>query len=103
MAAHELRRYDLETETWKVIKPPGLRSLGSFNFEQVYFDEMSAFVNALRGLAPYPKTWSEDRHLSDVLVAAEESWKRRAWVNVGDVEKTYDGRSWVETESAAGN
>jgi hypothetical protein len=95
MAAHELRRFDLETDTWKVMKPPGLRSLGSFNFEQVYFDEMRAFTDALKGLAPYPKTWSEDRHLSDVLVAAEESWKRRGWVNVCDVEKTYDGRSWV--------
>jgi predicted dehydrogenase len=96
MAAHELRRFDLETDTWKIMKPPGLRSLGSFNFEQVYFDEMRAFTDALRGTAPYPKTWSDDRHLSDVLVAAEESWKRRAWVDIKDVETTYDGRSWVK-------
>ena len=84
------------------MKPPGLRSLGSFNFEQVYFDEMRAFIDALLGSAPYPKTWSEDRHLSDVLVAAEESWKRRGWVNVSDVEKTYDGRSWVQDQSTLG-
>ena len=51
-------------------------SLGSFNFEQVYFDEMRAFLDALRGVGPYPKTWSDDRHLSDVLVAAEESWEK---------------------------
>ena len=95
MVTHELRRYDLETDNWKIIKPPGLRSLGSFNFEQIYFDEMQAFVNALEGRAKYPKTWADDRHLSDVLVAAEQSWKRRAWVTVKEVENTYDGRSWV--------
>jgi len=95
MAAHELRRFDLEKDTWKIIKPPGLRSLGSFNFEQVYFDEMRAFRDALKGTAPYPKSWSDDRHLSDVLVAAEESWKRRAWVDVSEMEKTYDGRCWI--------
>jgi predicted dehydrogenase len=95
MAAHELRRYDLKTDTWKILKPPGIRSLGSFNFEQVYSNEMSAFVEALKGRAPYPKTWAEDRHLSDVLVAAELSWNERKWIDVSDVEKTYDGRSWV--------
>jgi hypothetical protein len=58
------------------MKPPGLRSLGSFNFEQVYFDEMRAFI--------------------------EESGKRREWVNVSDVETTYDGRSWVQDRAALG-
>jgi predicted dehydrogenase len=99
MAAHELRRYELETDSWKIMKPPGLRSLGSFNFEQVYFDEMRSLFDALQGRAPFPKTWAEDRHLSDVLVAAEESWKRRAWVNVSEVEKTYDGQSWIPKKS----
>jgi len=102
MAAHELRRYDLKADTWKMLKPPGIRSLGSFNFEQVYSDEMRAFVDALRGRKAYPKTWAEDRHLSDVLVAAELSWKERRWINVSDVEKTYDGRSWIPGYSAAG-
>ncbi len=102
MAAHELRRYDLKADTWKILKPPGLRSLGSFNFEQVYFDEMRAFVDALQGRAEYPKTWAEDRHLSDVLVAAEMSWKERSWIDVSSVEKTYDGRSWVRDQSTEG-
>jgi predicted dehydrogenase len=95
MVNHELRRYDLETDSWKIIKPPGLRSLGSFDFEQIYFNEMRAFADALAGRAPFPKTWADDRHLSDVLVAAEQSWKERGWVTVKEVEKTYDGRSWV--------
>lgn len=95
MAAHELRRYDLESDTWKIMKPPGLRSLGSFNFEQIYLDEMKAFLDALEGRKAYPKSWADDRHLSDVLVAAEASWKRRAWIRVADVAEAYDGRSWV--------
>ena len=95
MAAHELRRFDLESDTWKILKPPGIRSLGSFNFEQVYFDEMRALIDALQGNAAYPKSWDDDRHLSDVLAAAEESWKRRAWVNISEIAASYDGRSWI--------
>ena len=91
MTAHELRRYDLATDTWKVLKPPGLRSLGSFDFEQTYLAEMRAFVDAVAGRKPFPKTWPEERHLSDVLYAAEESDRRRAWVEVADVADAYDG------------
>ena len=28
MSVHELRRYDLDTDSWRLLKPPGLRSLG---------------------------------------------------------------------------
>lgn len=42
------------------------------SWEPVYQEEMRAFVAALQG-APYPKTWADDRHLYDVLLAAEES------------------------------
>jgi predicted dehydrogenase len=95
MATHELRRYDLETDSWRFLKPPGIRSLGSFDFEQIYFAEIKSFIDALEGRSIYPKSWAEDRHLSNVLYAAEESWRRRSWVTVTDVENAYDGRSWT--------
>lgn len=91
MSAHELRRYDLASDSWKILKAPGLRSLGSFDFEQTYLAEMRAFVDALEGRREFPKTWSDERHLSDVLYAAEESHRRRAWVTVADVQSSYDG------------
>jgi predicted dehydrogenase len=95
MAAHELHRYDLEGATWKHIKPPGTRALSSFYYEHVYTDEITAYVAALEGTAIYPKTWTEDRHLSNILFAAEESWRRKTWVTVAEVESLYDGQSWV--------
>jgi len=95
MSVHELRRYDLDTDSWRLLKPPGLRSLGSFDFEQIYRAEIGTFVAALEGRSTYPKTWADDRHLSDVLYAAEESWRQRAWVDVADVALAYDGISWA--------
>ncbi len=64
------------------------------NFEDVYLAEIAQFVKALEG-AQYPKSWAEDRHLSNILYAAELSWQRRAWVNVAEAETLYDGISWL--------
>lgn len=91
LAAHELRRYDADVDSWKMIKPPGLRSLGSFDFESVYLAEIHAFVDALEGRAHFPKTWEEDRQLSNILYAGEESWRRREWVTLEEAEELYDG------------
>jgi len=85
LQAHELKRFDLEQDRWQT------RSAAPFDFEQVYLAEITAFVNALTRTAPYPKTWAEDRHLSSVLVAAEESWRRRAWVDIKEADGLYDG------------
>jgi len=95
MAAHELRRYDLEGDSWRIIKPPGMRTFSSFDFEQVYLGEIKAFVEALEGRRTYPKSWADDRHLSNILYAAEESWRRRSWVSIVEVEPLYDGRSLI--------
>jgi predicted dehydrogenase len=91
MAAHELRHYDLETDTWDSMKAPSVRDQGPFDFEQVYLAEIKAFVDAIETESKYPKTWAEHRHLSNVLIAAEESWRRRTWVDVAEAESLYDG------------
>ena len=102
MSVHELRRYDLASDSWRIMKPPGIRSLGSFDFEQIYLAEIGAFVDALQGKTRYPKSWADDRHLSDVLYALEESHRRRGWVSVAEVAQAYDGRmEHVEVEAAA--
>jgi hypothetical protein len=59
----------------------------------VYAAEMRAFVAAVEGKALYPKTWAEDRHLSDVLMSAEQSAREGRWVRVADLSATYDGLS----------
>ena len=85
VATHELRRFD--SPGWSVLEH------GPADFESVYRDEIAAFASAVAGDALYPKTWREDRHLSDVLVAAEESHRRGARVEIAEVADAYDGRS----------
>lgn len=57
--------------------------------EHVYLEEIQAFLQALTDGRPYPKSWEEDRHLSDVLCAAEVSQSIGARVLVANVRGTY--------------
>ncbi len=94
LAAQELLRYSLADDSWRKLKPASLRALSTFNFEDIYHQEIASFVGALEGKNDYPKTWAEDRHLSDILFAAELSSVRREWVEIKEIETAYDGRTW---------
>ena len=59
--------------------------------EQVYLSEIRAFADAVVAGRPYPKSWQEDRHLSDVLCATELSEQSGARVRVADVHDAYTG------------
>lgn len=93
LGTQELTRYDLRTDSYRKLKPPSLRSLGSFNFEDIYREEISCFVELLQG-GEYPKSWEDDRHLSDILYAAELSSRTRKWISIADAGQAYDGRHW---------
>lgn len=67
---------------------------GPFDFETVYRAEIVAFAEAVIHGAIYPKTWADDRHLSDVLVAAEHSDRQGTWVDVASIAASYEG--WME-------
>jgi predicted dehydrogenase len=99
IARHELLDYSLDSDSFRRLKPPGIRTFGAFDFEEIYRAEIASFVQALEGHAEYPKTWEEDRHLSTILYAAEESWRRRSWVRIDEAEALYDGISWVREDS----
>jgi predicted dehydrogenase len=87
-----LRRYEPQTAGWSEVSVPEEES-GSSDLEKTYAAEIGAFVAALRGDHPYPKTWVEDRHLSDVLFAAELSARERRTVVLAEVASAYDGLS----------
>lgn len=97
---HRLVARGLDRADELVLQPLGQAEDGPFDFENVYMAELKAFVDDVDGRSTYPKTWTEERHLSNVLYAAEESWRRRAWVEVAEVEGIYDGRSWIEENSS---
>src|SRR6266852_3351592 len=49
MASHELLWYSKSSDSWRRLKPAGMRALGSFDFEEIYRDEIADFTNALAG------------------------------------------------------
>ena len=87
---HTLRERRLDAATERTLGAPPLRG-SAFAFEDVYRSEMAAFLAALDGTAPYEKAWADDRLLSCLLVAAEESSRRRAWVTLAEAEGLHDG------------
>jgi predicted dehydrogenase len=86
-AENELRRRAADEDDWQVLES------GPVDFEAVYRLEIEAFAAVVDGRGEYPKTWEEERHLSDVLVASETSAARRERVRVADVADSYDGRT----------
>jgi predicted dehydrogenase len=94
MSAQELRVFEKSTDSWQFVKPKSLLQNWGFQFEHVYREEMRHFLAALDGFS-YPKTWAEDRHLSDVLYAAELSHESGRAVRVSEVASAYDGVGWI--------
>jgi predicted dehydrogenase len=94
MNAPALTIFDKARDCARTIRPQPLQQNWGFSFEHVYREEIRRFVAALAG-EPYPKSWADDRHLSDVLYAAELSSATGQAVVVRDVASAYDGMSWV--------
>ena len=95
LGAQELKVFEKGSDTWQFVKPGAILQNWGFQFEHVYREEMRHFLAALQG-ASYPKTWAEDRHLSDVLYAAELSHSSGQSVQVRDVASAYDGLGWID-------
>jgi predicted dehydrogenase len=83
----ELRTFEAGTGVWRALPVP------QSEFEKVYEAEIACFAGVLAGSAQYPKSWADDRHLSNVLVAAETSARERRRVRVAEVASAYDGLS----------
>ena len=58
---HTLRLYDATTETASIFQvPKGNPEAGYVNEEEMYNDEIKAFLDAIYGEAPYPHTFEEN-------------------------------------------
>jgi predicted dehydrogenase len=76
-------------------RPSSYRGRWGFYFEDIYREEIASWISALNG-TPYLKTWSDDRHLSDILYAAELSSKTGKRVAIAEIGDAYDGLSWID-------
>jgi len=66
-----VRVYDAPKNTWQ--EYPAGKGFHGFSAEQMYQEEMSQFLRAIRGEAPYGYSFSDDRRVLDVLLAAERA------------------------------
>jgi len=88
-----IAEYSIENNTWKYHFPETMRIKGGFDFEEMYTNEIKAFLLFIRNESKnYPKTWKDDRHLSDILYACELSNVEGKWVNIEDISDNYTGR-----------
>jgi predicted dehydrogenase len=83
--------FDRKEDTHRYLKPKDLKTLTTFDLERVYRAEIEAFAASVERKVPYVKTWKEDRHLSDILIAVEKSLVTKSWVNVSEVSNSYSG------------
>jgi len=90
-----LQSYNRHDDAWKAQRPRSYHDRWAFCFEDVYREEMRKFVAAASLGEPYPKTWDDDRHLSDILYAAERSSAERRAVTIAEAVDAYDGISWI--------
>ena len=71
-----VKLYSAKDQDWQEF-PEGETAVeagySGFSIENMYVDEMKAFVDACTGGAPYPYTFVEDAEVINVLLAAEKS------------------------------
>ncbi len=71
-----VRLYDAENRTWEHFREPAGRAESDYNdniIEEMYVDEMRAFIDAARGIRPFPNTLDEDIWILNVLEKAEQT------------------------------
>jgi predicted dehydrogenase len=87
-----IAEYNYASDSWKYYYPESRKIKGGFDFEEVYTNEIEMFYNAISTKKlKYPKSWEDDRHLSNILFASEESDKKGKWIKIKDVENKYVG------------
>lgn len=94
LGENKLDHYSRKDASLRTETASSYRGRWGFYFEDVYRAEIEAWLAALAG-AQYPKSWTDDRHLSNILFAAELSNLQRRAVSIDEVDQVYDGISWI--------
>ena len=73
-----IRLYEAENKSWKHFDEPTGKAESEYNkniIEEMYVDEMSAFVNSAKGIKHFPNTLDEDIGILSILEKAEQTNK----------------------------
>lgn len=70
--SNEIKTYDAKTKTWETVTvPKGRPEPGYINEEEMYNDEIKAWLDAISGKAPYPYTFEESKKNLNALYKLE--------------------------------
>ena len=71
-----IRLYDADKKEWELFREPEGRAESQYNkniIEEMYIEEMRAFVDASKGVRTFPNTLDEDISILDLLEKAEQT------------------------------
>jgi len=86
MSDKTVRHYDARTGEWETHPEPETTVADGYSgmsIEEMYLDEMRAFVAAIRGEAAFPYSFEEDARALKILRAAERSAEMGRRVDIG--------------------
>jgi len=74
MIEKTLRFYDIKAKTWSIIeetKQEAVSGYSEMSVEQMYIEEIAAFLNAIKGQKVYPHSFEDDKRILKLLFAVE--------------------------------
>jgi predicted dehydrogenase len=78
-----VRVFKAADTAWKeYFEPEGVAEEGYIHAENMYIEEMRAFIEAVRGKTEYPYTFQEDKEILAILNAAEESAEKGVHIDL---------------------
>jgi predicted dehydrogenase len=79
-----VRVYKADKGKWnEYYEPKGVSAAGYIHAENMYIEEMRAFINAIRGDSQYPYSFAEDKKILRLLYAAERSSEQQMHILAG--------------------
>ncbi|HOV21053.1 MAG TPA: Gfo/Idh/MocA family oxidoreductase [bacterium] len=82
-----IKWFNTEKRKWEEIKgDKGIEEAGYsvHTHEEMYIEEMENFVKTVRGEKKYPYTFTQEKHIIDILVAIEQSISQKIVMEVED-------------------
>lgn len=76
----ELRLYRGDAKSWQIFNRSGLQE--TYSTEDMYVQEMKAFLDATLGGEPFPYTLEDDHRILNLLYKAEEAYKNRKTIDI---------------------
>jgi len=99
-----IKLYNADTGEWEYFRESEGRAETDYNrniVEEMYIDEMRSFLDAVKGISPFPNTLDEDIRILSLLEKAEQTNKGMR-VSEGNGEQEPEGQKAERIECSVG-